>query len=569
MKFRVALIKPSHYDEDGYVIQWHRSAVPSNTLAALYGLTKDLIARKVLGDDVDITLDAYDETNTRIPVKKIIQQIKNSDGGGFVGFVGVQSNQFPRTMDMARRFRKAGIQVCIGGFHVSGCISMLPKLPDDIQEAVDLGISLFIGEAEGKLDEVFKDAHAGQLKPRYDYLAALPDISSQPTPILPAEMLKKSLGALSSFDTGRGCPFLCSFCTIINVQGRKSRRRSGDDIERIVREHAEQGITRFFITDDNMARNQNWEEIFDVLIRLVEEEGMVIRLTIQVDTMCHRIPRFIEKAGRAGVARVFIGLENINTDNLEAAKKKQNNITEYRKMLQAWRAAGVITCAGYILGFPADTPERIIEDIKTIQRELPVDLLEFFYLTPLPGSEDHLKLYDKGSWMDPDMNKYDLCHITADHSTMSREDWTRAYLAAWETYYSEEHIETVLKRTRASGVHLDRVLFLLLWFSSCYKLHKVHPLEGGFFRHKYRRDRRSGLPLESPFTFYPKRLWETVSTHLKAALMLRKFTKLRNRINADPEMLNYTDIAISTVDEDSRTHRKETTKVADATSLVE
>ncbi len=558
MQFRVILVKPSHYDGDGYVIQWHRSAVPSNTLAALYGLSQDLISRKVLGDDVDISIDAYDETNTRVPIKKIIKQIKNSSGGGFVGFVGVQSNQFPRTMDMARQLRKAGIQVCIGGFHISGCISMLPKLPDDIQEAVDLGISLFIGEAEGKLDEVFRDAYAGQLKERYDYLTVLPDIASQPTPILPAEMLKKSLGALSSFDTGRGCPFLCSFCTIINVQGRKSRRRSGDDIERIVREHADQGITRFFITDDNMARNQNWEEIFDVLIRLVEEEDMCIRLTIQVDTMCHRIPRFIEKAGRAGVKRVFIGMENINPDNLEAAQKKQNNIAEYRKMLQAWRTAGVITCAGYILGFPADTPERIIEDVKTIKRELPVDLLEFFYLTPLPGSEDHQKLYDKGSWMEPDMNKYDLCHITADHPTMSNEQWTRAYLAAWETYYSDDHIETVLKRTRASGIHLDRVLFLLLWFSSCYKLHHVHPLEGGFFRHKYRKDRRSGMPLESPFVFYPKRLWDTLSTHAKAALMLRKFTKMRDRINADPEMANYSDIAISTVDEDTRTHRKET-----------
>lgn len=560
MQFRVVLIKPSHYDDDGYVIQWYRSAVPSNTLAALYGLTRDIIERKVLGDDVDVVVDAYDETNTRVPIKKIIKQIKTSDGGGFVGFVGVQSNQFPRAMDMARQLRDAGVQVCIGGFHVSGCIAMLPKLPEDIQEAVDIGVSLFIGEAEGKLDEVFLDAYAGQLKPRYDYLTALPDIASQPTPILPAAMLEKSLGALSSFDTGRGCPFLCSFCTIINVQGQKSRRRSGDDIERIVREHAEQGITRFFITDDNMARNRNWEEIFDVLIRLVEEEGMVIRLTIQVDVMCHRIPRFVEKAARAGVARVFIGLENINPDNLEAAKKKQNKFSEYRKMLQAWRNVGVITCAGYILGFPADTEERIVEDIKTIQREMPVDLLEFFYLTPLPGSEDHQKLYQQGAWMDPDMNKYDLSHITAEHPIMSKEEWTRAYKTAWDTYYSDEHIETVLKRTRASGVHLDRVLFLLLWFSSCNKLFDVHPLEGGFFRRKYRQDRRSGMPIENPFIFYPKRVWETLSTHVRGLLMLRKFTSLRNRINADPEAVNYIDIATTPIVEEKKSRAEKAKK---------
>ena len=182
----------------------------------------------------------------------------------------------------------------------------------------------------------------------------------------------------TSFDAGRGCPFQCSFCTIINVQGRKSRYRSADDIERIVRENYAQGIKNFFITDDNFARNRNWEQIFDRLIELREGEGIPIKLILQVDTLCHRIPNFIEKAGRAGAKRVFIGLENISPDNLIGAKKKQNRITEYRTMLQAWKAVRAITYCGYIIGFPNDTPERVIRDIEIIKRELPVDFLEFF-----------------------------------------------------------------------------------------------------------------------------------------------------------------------------------------------
>ena len=86
---------------------------------------------------------------------------------------------------------------------------------------------------------------------------------------------------------------------------------------------------------------------------------------------------------------MFIGLENINPANLIAAKKRQNKITEYRKMLLAWKQAGVITYAGYILGFANDTPESIRQDIEIIKKELPLDMLEFFVLTPLPGSEDH------------------------------------------------------------------------------------------------------------------------------------------------------------------------------------
>jgi len=91
-----------------------------------------------------------------------------------------------------------------------------------------------------------------------------------------------------------------------------------------------------------------------------EKEELTLNFIIQVDTLCHRIPNFVEKAARAGCARVFIGLENINPDNLLSAKKKQNRVHEYRELFLAWRRHKVITYAGYIIGFPADTPERLV-----------------------------------------------------------------------------------------------------------------------------------------------------------------------------------------------------------------
>ena len=89
--------------------------------------------------------------------------------------------------------------------------------------------------------------------------------------------------------------------------------------------------------------------------RLARNDCPNIGFTIQVDTLCHKIPNFIEKAAQAGVRRVFIRLENINPDNLISVNKRQNKITGYREMLQKWRDHGAITCAGYITGFPGDT----------------------------------------------------------------------------------------------------------------------------------------------------------------------------------------------------------------------
>ena len=355
-KFRIVLIKPSHYDDDGYVIQWRRSTIPSNSLASVHGLIAQCADEGVLGPDVDIEVEAYDECNTIIDISGIAKRILAADRG-LVALVGVQTNQFPRALDIGRQFRARGVTVAIGGFHVSGCIAMLPKLPPDLEEAQALGMILYAGEGEGRLAGLLQDIDAGRAKPVYNYLNDMPDMAAAAIPVLPRHVVTKVAGHYTSFDAGRGCPFQCSFCTIINVQGRKSRYRTADDVEAIVRANAAQGVTRFFVTDDNFARNRNWEPILDRLTHLREVQGFKIRLLLQVDTLCHRIPGFIEKAARAGCNAVFIGLENINPESLMGAKKRQNKIWEYRDMLQAWRRAKVMTWAGYILGFPTDTPE--------------------------------------------------------------------------------------------------------------------------------------------------------------------------------------------------------------------
>ena len=551
--FQLVLIKPTHYDDDGYPITWLRSHIPSNTLAALYGLAEDCRKRQVLGPDVDIVARPIDETNSRIRADRIVADVKRSGGRALICLVGVQSNQFPRAVDLARQFIKAGLPVALGGFHVSGCISMLPVTPPEIQAAMDMGISMFAGEAEeGRLDEVLCDAWNGTLKPLYNYMDNLPSMEGAPPPSLPTAALTRNEGRISSFDLGRGCPFQCSFCTIINVQGRKSRFRTADDLEAIVRDNYRQGITTFFITDDNMARNKHWEEFFDRLIELKENEGIELSLIIQVDTQCHRIPNFIQKARWAGVYRVFIGLENVNPDNLLAAKKRQNKITDYRRMLQAWHTAGASTWAGYILGFPGDTRESILRDMEIIKKELPLDILELFILTPLPGSEDHQTQWKQGLWMDPDLNKYDVHHRVVHHPRMSDKEFDQTYRDAWRAYYTPQHIETVARRHGATkgGNPAEPARFMTM-FKIMFEAEGIHPLEGGVLRMKYRADRRHGMPIV-PIGLFHYRLavenWKKIRIYARLAW---QGWRIGQKVKNDPKRLDYTDLALEPVfDED-------------------
>ena len=545
-KFCLILLKPSHYDDDGYVIQWLRSTIPSNSLAALYGLARDCRQRHVLGEDVEIEIHPFDETNTRIRPQRLARMIEEA-GAGVVMFVGVQSNQFPHTLDLAKPLLARGMQVAVGGFHVSGTMSMLGGNDPDIHRAKAMGISLFAGEAEGRLEQVLQDAYAKKLKPLYNYMADLPSIEGAPIPLISSVRAARTAGHVTSFDAGRGCPFQCSFCTIINVQGRKSRRRSPDDVEEIIRENVAQGLRSFFITDDNFARNKDWEVILDRIIRLREVDKLKLSFIIQVDTLCHTLPNFIEKCAAAGVRRVFIGLENINPDSLAGAHKRQNKITEYRKMLLAWKAAKIITYCGYITGFPNDTVESIKRDVEIVKKELPLDILEFFYLTPLPGSEDHQKLVNAGIEVDPDLNKYDLNHVCTAHPKMSREEWERAYLTAWETYYTMEHMETVLKRLVAKKGRANNALVLITWFMGSIHIEKVHPLESGVIRLKFRRDRRPGLPREPIWTFYPKFWVESAAKIYKLTTLYFRLRGIYKRIKADKKRFKYMDVALTPV----------------------
>jgi Radical SAM superfamily len=567
-RFQLVLIKPSHYDDDGYVIRWWRAMIPSNSLAAVYGIAADCAERHVLGPDVTIDIEVIDETNTRIDVAMLLARFRRHGHFGCIALVGVQSNQYPRALDIARPFRAAGIPVAMGGFHVSGCLSMLDGRAIDLDACREMGVAIFAGESENRLETVLLDAATGRLAPVYNFMKDLPDMQGTPVPFLPKPYIARTLGLSASFDAGRGCPYQCSFCTIINVQGRKSRFRSPDDVERLVRLNWAQGVHKFFITDDNFARNREWEAIFDRLIELREKHGIPLGLLIQVDTLCHKIPNFMEKAKRAGVTRVFIGLENVNPDNLAAAKKRQNKITEYRKMLLAWKAQGIMTLAGYILGFPADTPETIRRDIAIVQKELPVDVLEFFCLTPLPGSEDHQTLWNKGIAMDSDLNNYDTEHACTAHPKMSGQEWEAIYREAWSLYYTPEHMKTLLRRTAATGGPMGSLVKLLFTFSTTDRLEKVHPLQSGILRLKHPSERRPGLPPDSPWIFWPRFVWETVYKHAILAGMIGRLLLWKTTIARDPGARSYMDQALTPVRDDEDVTLDLLTKTTGARTAV-
>lgn len=135
----------------------------------------------------------------------IARRLTSANTEGIVFLQGVQSNQFPRAMDLARDFRTHGVAVVIGGFHVSDCLAMLLRMPDKLREALDLGIILFAGEAESHIDGLLRSADAGSLQPIYNLMDDLPSLNPATTTYLRRRRfgtIRRRSGALRVLATG-------------------------------------------------------------------------------------------------------------------------------------------------------------------------------------------------------------------------------------------------------------------------------------------------------------------------------------------------------------------------------
>ncbi len=506
-KVDLVLIRPSNYDDEGYVVRYVRGVLPSNTLGCLATLTCQALEQGLL-PPVRLRMQLIDETVMPVRCARIARR-QRGNRKVIVCLAGVQSNQFPRAADLALEFRRWGLTVMIGGFHVSGRFYAHLPPPPDMQALLDAGVTLVKGEVEATWGRLLRDCLEGKLQPVYDFLNERPELDEAPIPRIPLSHLRKFVSTnFGAIDCGRGCPFNCSFCSVIAVQGRKMRYRSPHRIQEAMRENYRYGgVSFYFLTDDNFSRNRHWEAIFDAMIQLREQESIPLTFMMQVDVPSFRIPRFVEKAKQAGCTQVFVGMESVNLDNLKAVGKSQNNLEDYRSLIGAYRAAEITVHAGYILGLPFDTPESLRRDVRCLMEDIEVDQVSFFILTPLPGSRDHLDLLQSESYLEADYNSYEYFHETMVYPGFPEKgSLVTSCMDAWREFYCFSNLQRILLRIPASLYWETFRNFV--WYKHAVDIDRRHPMMSGYFRRKSRRDIRPGLPPLPRLSYARKRMAE-------------------------------------------------------------
>jgi radical SAM superfamily enzyme YgiQ (UPF0313 family) len=287
-----------------------------------------------------------------------------------VGFT-VLTPQAPWAYRMADRLRALGKKVVLGGIHVTA-------LPEEAGRHAD---SIVLGEAEHVLKQVLDDAESDRMKPVYE--GRFPELNSLPRPVT---NLWKTRYVYGYFQTSRGCPYSCTFCSVHQFFGGRVRMRPVMDV---VTEVAESKWRLFWGIDDNI-----WGVDVNKTIELYKEMAKNIRGkwwfgSGDIRSVQHpRSRELLTNARRAGLTAVLVGWESNNLSSLEEYRAVTKQGKERRDAIKKIRDHGIEVMLFIMVGGRQDTREDF-EGIFKLCEELKVSAHPVM-TTPFPGTE----LYD-------------------------------------------------------------------------------------------------------------------------------------------------------------------------------
>ena len=533
---RIYFIKPSRYDEDGYVQLFRYGVQQNNTLTVLKALNESLNRAFAERGNVSLETVIWDEICDGLVSPETVLAIKDKareDGVELlIGLAGVQSNQYPRGRDLALQFVAQGMTTMMGGFHVSG-------YPESRQFLNSCGVTTVVGEAENLWGQIIQDFLHGELKLNYSVSEGIraktgqddiivPVITGAQLPVVDDRYLTRFFNpAMTTLDTSRGCPFTCSYCSVKNVMGRTMRSREPDAVVQWVRDAARNhGINSLFLVDDDFFRSPRWEEILTGLVAVKREfPALSFMIQVDVDASCYanvaegesetakhrRSRRFVELAAKAGCYQAFVGIESLNPDNLNFATKYQNTddrqrrmnledarrkvLEKYRRVVDNWHKVGVAVHAGYMLGFPFDAADCGRIAARTLKK-LGFDIVSFFIMTPLPGTEDQARYAKEGAIIDWDFNNLDSQHVTLKHEKLDSASWMRAYRDAFRGFYSLPRLlHTVFTVAGGRGLSAEGRRSTVRQFAYYFFSYRQgrHPMVGGVWQIRRRDVRRTAI----------------------------------------------------------------------------
>jgi hypothetical protein len=463
---KVVVLKPSKYTVDGVVERFRRGFMPNSTVPYVRSMTPPEV------DDTAIEVHSIDEYVHRD--LRYLSLLKASKGERtLLALVGVQSHQLHRALDLAAVARENGCMVVIGGPHSMTC---------DTSPLQGRGVSFALAEAELVWPRILRDAIAGELQPVYGQGQRWQLELDAPVIVPPArEDLKRYVVPMLGLYPARGCPFLCNFCSVIKIAGRKIRSQSISTTLASLREAKAAGVRMIMFTSDNFNKYPEAEALLTAMI----DERLGLEFFVQCDTQIARQEQLVSLMAKAGCFQMFVGVESFNRQTLLAAHKGQNRPETYRDIVRLCRAHGISSHFSNIVGFPQDTEEEVSEHLSVL-RELSPTWASFYILCPIPGTEQYDDFLAQDLITERNLDRFDTTCLTWRHPCLSRERLSQLLFQCYRKFFSLEHTLHNLTnemRVRRPGLLKRSVGNVAMSLFNRYSAMRLrHPMSGGIGR---------------------------------------------------------------------------------------
>lgn len=363
--------------------------------------------------------------------------------------------------------------VVIGGPHAMTC---------DTSPLHGCGVSFALAEAELVWPQILRDAAAGELQPVYGREQRWQQELDAPVIVPPIrEDLKRYVVPMLGLYPARGCPFLCNFCSVIKIAGRKIRSQSISTTLASLREAKAAGVRTIMFTSDNFNKYPEAETLLTAMI----DEQLGLDFFVQCDTQIARQEHLVELLAKAGCFQMFVGVESFNRQTLLAAHKGQNRPETYRDIVRLCRAHGISSHLSNIIGFPQDTELSVSEHLSVL-RELSPTWASFYILCPIPGTEQYDDFLAQELITERNLDRFDTTCLTWRHPRLSRERLSQLLFDCYRKFFSFGHaLQNMMDETRirSGGLAKRSVGSMAMSLFSRYSAwRRMHPMSGGIGR---------------------------------------------------------------------------------------
>ena len=327
----------------------------------------------------------------------------------FVGISMMLTSQITRGWEIAEEYRSRGIKVIFGGIS-----TMLHA-----EETLEHADSIFLGEAEGRMEEVFNDFKNGNLKKVYNYLPHPPDtalIGPARRDILNRELYyHKGVQMVDLFHASRGCRFSCYPCAVSYLGGRKFRPRP---LDKVAEELDQMENNRLFVVDNSLAQDTEWEkELFRTMIPFKKK------------WCSHTIedkPEVLDLAAQAGAWYVYQAIFDTSDYIKDRIKRYHDH--------------GIAVEGTILLGMDNQTEDDIRKLIDFLL-EINLDLAEFTVMTPFPHTKAWDDMVKEKRIFNFNWNDYNAGKVVFQPKHMTPEKLQNLYQFAWDEFYRHESQE--------------------------------------------------------------------------------------------------------------------------------